>query len=53
MRQEVRDCIKKAGVGGGYICSSSNIIHSGVKPGNYVAMVKEIREYGRYPLELD
>lgn len=53
VRQEVRDCIKKAGVGGGYICSSSNIIHSGVKPENYVAMVKAIREYGKYPLELD
>jgi uroporphyrinogen decarboxylase len=50
VRQEVKDCIRKAGVGGGYICSSSNIIHSGVKPENYVAMVKAIREFGKYPL---
>jgi uroporphyrinogen decarboxylase len=34
--------------GGGYICSSSNSIHSGVKPENYVAMMRTIREYGQY-----
>jgi uroporphyrinogen decarboxylase len=50
VRKEVREAIKKAGYGGGYICMSSNSIHSGVKPENYVAMVKAIREYGRYPL---
>ena len=53
VRQEVRSCIKKAGYGGGYICMSSNSVHSGVKPENYVAMVKAIREFGRYPLDLD
>lgn len=53
VRQEVKECIRKAGYGGGYICMSSNTVHSGVKPENYVAMVKAIREYGRYPLELD
>ena len=30
---------------------SSNTIHSGVKPKNYLAMVETIREYGTYPLE--
>lgn len=34
--------------GGGFILSSSNSIHSGVKPENYVAMVQTLREYGRY-----
>jgi uroporphyrinogen decarboxylase len=53
VRQEVKDCIRKAGYGGGYICMSSNSIHSGVKPENYVAMVKAIREFGRYPLQLN
>jgi len=52
VRQEVKECIKKAGAGGGLICTSSNSIHSGVKPENYLAMVKAIREYGRYPLSL-
>lgn len=53
VRQEVKDCIRKAGLGGAYICTSSNSIHSGVKPENYVAMVEAIREFGKYPLDLD
>ena len=52
VRTEVKECIKKAGSGGGYVCMSSNSIHSGVKPENYVEMVKAIREYGTYPLDL-
>jgi len=53
VRQEVRECIKSAGYGGRYICMSSNTIHSGVKPENYVAMINAIREFGNYPLDLD
>jgi len=53
VRQEVKSCIKKAGYGGAYICMSSNSIHSGVKPENYVAMINAIKEFGKYPLELD
>jgi uroporphyrinogen decarboxylase len=34
--------------GGGFICSSSNSIHSGVKPENYIAMLRTIREEGHY-----
>ena len=34
--------------GGGYILSSSNSIHSAVKPENYAAMMDTWREYGRY-----
>ena len=51
VRQETKEVIKKAGKGGGLICMSSNSIHSGVKPENYVAMVRAIREYGKYPLQ--
>jgi len=51
--QETKDVIKKAGKRGGLICMSSNSIHSGVKPENYVAMVNTIKDYGKYPLELD
>lgn len=53
VRQAVKDCIKKAGKGGGYICMSSNTIHGAVNPENYVAMIQAIREYGQYPLALD
>ncbi len=34
--------------GGGYILSSSNSIHSSVKPENYAAMLEALREHGRY-----
>jgi uroporphyrinogen decarboxylase len=51
--QETKEVIRKAGKGGGLICMSSNSVHSGVKPENYVAMIKTIKEYGKYPLELN
>jgi len=53
VRQETREVIRKAGKGGGLICMSSNSIHSGVNPRNYVAMVRAIREFGKYPLSFD
>ena len=34
--------------GGGYILSSSNSIHSAVKPENYAALMRTWREFGRY-----
>jgi uroporphyrinogen decarboxylase len=51
--QETRQVIRKAAAGGGLIVSSSNSIHSGVKPGNYLAMWNAIRMYGQYPIALD
>lgn len=49
VRQSVKETIAKAAPGGGYIISSSNSIHPGCKPENYLAMVEAAREYGRYP----
>ena len=46
--EAVRECIEKGGEEGGLILSSSNTIHRGVKPGNYMAMLEALREYGRY-----
>jgi uroporphyrinogen decarboxylase len=50
--EEVEECVKetieKAAPGGGYIISSSNSIHPGCKPENYIAMVRAAREYGVY-----
>ena len=51
--QEVKECITKVSPGGGHIISSSNSIHSGVKPENYKAMLDAIREYGEYPISVD
>ncbi len=50
VRQAVRECIAAPSPGGGHILSSSNSIHSGVKPENYVAMVEAVHEFGRYPI---
>ena len=47
---EVKEAIRPAGPGGGYMLMSSNSIHSSVRPENYRAMVETTREFGRYPL---
>lgn len=44
----VKETIEKAAAGGGYIISSSNSIHPGCKPENYIAMVKAAHKYGAY-----
>jgi len=49
VRQSVRETIAKAAPEGGYIISSSNSIHPGCKPENYLAMVEATRKYGHYP----
>jgi len=48
VRQNVKETIEAAAPGGGYIISSSNSIHPGVKPENYIAMVKAARDFGAY-----
>jgi len=52
VRQAVKECIHVASPGGGHIISSSNMIHRGVKPENYVAMLKAAKEFGRYPIRV-
>ena len=50
--KETLEVIKTAGPGGGIIISSSNSIHSAVKPANYLAMINTIKTYGKYPINL-
>lgn len=45
---ETRACIDAAAPGGGYILGSSNVIHNGVSPENFLTMLEVCREYGRY-----
>jgi len=52
VREEVKRCIRQAAQGGGFICMSSNSIHSAVKPENYVEMVRAIHDYGKYPISI-
>ena len=51
--EETKAVLAAAAEGGGLIASSSNSIHSAVKPGNYLAMWNAIRMYGAYPIELE
>lgn len=51
IEQAVAECIAKAGAGGGLIVSSSNSIHSGVKPENYAAMIGAVYKHGKYPIK--
>lgn len=48
VRHAVREAIRDAGAGGGYIVSSSNSIHSGCRPENLVEMVRAVHELGGY-----
>lgn len=50
--QTVKETIAAAAPGGGYIITSSNSIHPGCKPENYIAMVKAARKYGNYPINI-
>jgi uroporphyrinogen decarboxylase len=47
-----RAAIRAGAPGGGYILSSSNSIHSSVKPENYLALMRTLEEHGRYPIRV-
>ncbi len=50
--EATKEALRKGAPGGGFILSSSNSIHSSVKPENYMAMMDTLKKYGRYPLAL-
>jgi uroporphyrinogen decarboxylase len=50
VEESVIQAIADAGAGGGYILCSSNSIHPGVRPENFVAMVRAAKRHGTYPL---
>ena len=45
----VRQAIADAAADGGYMISTSNSVHSSVKPQNYVALVQAAHRWGQYP----
>jgi hypothetical protein len=47
----VKNAIKTAGPGGGYICSATNM-HPGVEPQNLKWMVETVKKFGNYPINL-
>lgn len=46
--EETKNCLRIGMPGGGYILSSSNSIHSSVKPENYKAMLDTVKKHGVY-----
>ena len=48
--EATREALRQGAPGGGFILSSSNSIHSAVKPENYQALLLTLHEFGRYPL---
>jgi uroporphyrinogen decarboxylase len=50
--EATRRALRQGAPGGGFILSSSNSIHSSVKPENYLAMLRTLEESGGYPLAL-
>ena len=44
--EATKQTLREGMPGGGFIISSSNSIHSGVKPENYAAMMRTVREFG-------
>jgi uroporphyrinogen decarboxylase len=47
-----KEALRKGSPGGGFILSSSNSIHSAVKPENYQALLETLEQYGRYPISV-
>jgi uroporphyrinogen decarboxylase len=46
--EATKEALRKGMPGGGYILSSSNSIHSSVKPENYAAMLQTCQKHGAY-----
>jgi len=50
VRAQTERVIRVAAPGGGFLLSTSNSVHPGVKPAYYLAMLETAREVGRYPI---
>lgn len=53
VEDSVKYCFESAAKNGGFILSSSNTIHSGVKTDNFIKMIELAHKYGAYPLDLN
>jgi uroporphyrinogen decarboxylase len=50
VRTQTQQVIRAAAPGGGYLLSTSNSVHPGVKPEYYLTMLETARNVGRYPI---
>ncbi|PKO07257.1 MAG: hypothetical protein CVU41_02955 [Chloroflexi bacterium HGW-Chloroflexi-3] len=51
VQEQTQAVIQATAPGGGFLISSSNSIHPGVKPEYYLAMLETAREVGTYPIQ--
>lgn len=51
VREATMNVIQSAAKGGGFLLSTSNSVHPGVKPEFYLAMLETAREVGNYPID--
>lgn len=52
VREDVIECMRQAGEGGGYVIGSDHSLHDGIPVKNILAMADAIHTYGQYPLRL-
>jgi uroporphyrinogen decarboxylase len=50
--EDVRRCLREGAAGGGYMIASSNSIHRGTRPRNFVWYVEAAKEMGAYPIDV-
>jgi uroporphyrinogen decarboxylase len=50
VRMEVRAAIDQAAPGGGLVVTSGNVLQPGVVLENYMAGLKMVKKYGKYPI---
>ena len=53
VREQTRQVIQTAALGGGFLLSTSNSVHPGVKPAYYLAMLDTARQIGQYPIRME
>ena len=46
--EDVRRCVREGAANGGYMIASSNAIHRGSRPDNFIWYVTAAREHGSY-----
>jgi hypothetical protein len=51
VREATKNVIQSAAKGGGFLLSTSNSVHPGVKPEFYLAMLETAHEVGNYPID--
>ena len=51
VRAQTEEIIRTAAPGGGFLLSTSNSVHPGVRPECYLAMLDTARQVGTYPIE--